>query len=69
MSWDGYPNGGSPCGIDQLTSNADSARLVYIKEVPSMLAKLAVLAIKYRAVIELVKAWWQKRKEKKNKAV
>jgi hypothetical protein len=27
--------------------------------------KLAMLAAKYKAVIELVKAWWTKRKEKK----
>jgi hypothetical protein len=52
-----------------LTPSVADDRLVYNKEVPSMLAKLAILAIKYKAVIELVKAWWQKRKDKKNKAV
>lgn len=29
--------------------------------------KLAMLIAKYKTVIELVKAWWQKRKDKKNK--
>jgi hypothetical protein len=29
--------------------------------------KLAMLAAKYKAVIELVKTWWQNRKAKKNK--
>jgi hypothetical protein len=28
-----------------------------------------MLAAKYKAVIELVKAWWAKRKAKKNKPV
>ncbi len=31
--------------------------------------KLAMLAAKYKAVIELVKAWWDKRKARKNKSV
>lgn len=31
--------------------------------------KLAMLAAKYKAVIELVKAWWIKRKARKNKNV
>lgn len=30
-----------------------------------MLAKFAVLAIKYKAVIELVRTWWAKRKARK----
>lgn len=30
-----------------------------------MIAKLAMLAIKYKAVIELVKNWWAKRKARK----
>lgn len=31
-----------------------------------MLARLALLAIKYRVVIEFVKTWWLSRKAKKN---
>jgi hypothetical protein len=32
-----------------------------------MAAKLAMLAVKYRALIGLVKTWWQNRKARKNK--
>ncbi len=31
--------------------------------------KLAMLIAKYKTLIELVKTWWQKRKDKKNKTV
>lgn len=30
-----------------------------------MVAKLALLALKYKAVIELVKTWWANRKARK----
>lgn len=49
-----------------MTAGTQSARLVPSRRC-QMLAKFAVLAVKYKALIELVRTWWAKRKAKKNK--
>lgn len=34
-----------------------------------MWAKVAIFLMKYKFVLEMAKAWWEKRKAKKNKTV
>lgn len=46
-----------------------SDRLVPSRRWPSMWAKVAIFLMKYKFVLEAAKAWWEKRKAKKNKPV
>ena len=51
----------------RLTCGTASDKLVPSRRWPSMWAKVAVFLMKYKFVLEAAKAWWEKRKAKKNK--